>query len=304
VSERAVVPICVDAGASSVTDGLPTIVLATRDRRERLLATLTRLYALPDRPPVVVVDNGSTDNTAAAVRQRFPDVRLMRMRRDVGAAARTVGAEAAETPLVAFSDDDSWWAAGSLRYAVQLFNAYPALGLIAARIVVEPDGRLDPTCEEMKASPLPHELPLPGPPVLGFLACAAVARRSAVLGCGGFHARYGFGGEEQLLAVDMAAAGWALAYVDDLVAHHHPVSGPRTWQGARELRNRLWSIWLRRPLPRAVRLTMRTIADGSSGGLSGLLAAIGGLPWVARERRVVPASLERSLRLLDEGRRS
>ena len=39
--------------------------------------------------------------------------------------------------------------------------------------------------------------------MLGFLACGAVARRSAVLACGGFHERYGFGGEEQLLAIDM-----------------------------------------------------------------------------------------------------
>lgn len=38
--------------------------------------------------------------------------------------------------------------------------------------------------------------------VLGFVACKAVVRRSAFLGCGGFHRHFGIGGEERLLTVD------------------------------------------------------------------------------------------------------
>jgi hypothetical protein len=49
------------------------VVIATRDRRERLLATLGRIGGLPERPPLVVVDNGSCDGTADAVRRRHPD---------------------------------------------------------------------------------------------------------------------------------------------------------------------------------------------------------------------------------------
>lgn len=276
---------------------LPTVVIATRDRRPRLLATLTRLQALPERPPVVVVDDGSTDGTAAAVRRRFPAVSLIACRRPVGAAARTLGVEAADTPLVAFSDDDSWWAPGALRRSVDAFRVYPRLGLLAARIIVEPSGRLDPTCAAMGVSPLRGARPLPGPPVLGFVACGAVARRSAVLECGGFHRRYGFGGEEHLLAVDMASAGWDLAYVDDVVAHHEPETGSRGSRDVRERRNRLWSAWLRRPLPRAAHLTLAT-ARGRSG-IPALAGALAGLPWVLRERRVVPAHVERGLRLLE-----
>jgi GT2 family glycosyltransferase len=278
---------------------LPTIVVATRDRRQRLLATLARLEALAERPRVVVVDHASTDGTASAIEERFPDVTVIRSPRHIGSAARTLGVEAAESPLVAFSDDDSWWAPGALGRAADAFRTYPRLGLIAARILVEPDGRLDPTCEIMRDSPLGSDIPLPGPPVLGFLACGAVARRSAVLACGGFHARYGFGAEEHLLAVDMAAAGWGLAYVEDVVAHHEPESGPRSWQGTHELRNRLWSIWLRRPLARAAHRTMKLTLDGNGHSVPALVAAMRGLPWVLRERRVVPEDIERGLRLLE-----
>lgn len=277
---------------------LPTVVIATRNRRERLLATLGRLCSLPDRPRIVVVDNASEDGTATAVREVYPSVRLIEAGDGIGSAARTLGARAAETPLVAFSDDDSWWAPGALRRAVEVFEAYPDLALLAARIVVEPRGALDPTCESMRDSPLDAERPLPGPPILGFLACGAVARRSAFLACGGFHPRYGFGGEEHLLAVDMASAGWGLAYVDEVVVHHQPVPGPRAWRGTSELRNRLWSAWLRRPLPSAVRLTI-AMAVCRDGGVRALLAALRGLPWIAGERRVVPARVEASLRALE-----
>jgi len=278
---------------------LPTIVIATRNRRPRLLATLTRLERLAERPPVVVVDHASTDGTVSAISERFPDLKVIQSPRNIGSAARTLGVEAADTPLIAFSDDDSWWAPDALRRAADLFKAYPRLGLIAARILVEPDGRLDPTCAAMRDSPLRSDIPLPGPPVLGFLACGAVARRSAVLACGGFHARYGFGGEEHLLAVDLTSAGWGLAYVDEVVAHHEPESGPRSWQGTDELRNKLWSTWLRRPLARAARRTLELTIDGNRHGVSALVAAMRGLPWVLRERRVIPEDVERSLRLLE-----
>jgi GT2 family glycosyltransferase len=283
-------------------ENLPTIVVATRDRRERVLATLERLSELAERPRVVVVDNASTDGTASAIRERFPEVTVLASPRNIGSAARTVGVEAADTPLVAFSDDDSWWAPGALRRAAEVFEAYPRLGLIAAHILVEPDGRLDPTCEAMRDSPLHSDTRLPGPPVLGFLACGAVARRSAVLASGGFHARYGFGGEEHLLAVDMAAAGWALAYVEDVVAHHRPEPGPRSWQGRHELRNQIWSTWLRRPLARAARRTMTLALDGDGPGVPALVAAMRGLPWVLRERCVLPDDVERGLRLLETSR--
>jgi GT2 family glycosyltransferase len=273
-------------------------VICTHDRRERLLATLGRLRALESPPPVVVVDNASTDGTAAAVRGRYPDVAVIESRRPLGAAARTLGVAAAGTPLVAFSDDDSWWAPGALERAARAFETYPRLGLLAARIVVEPGGRVDPTSRAMQESPLACGQALPGPPVLGFLACGAVARRSAVLACGGFHPRYGFGGEEHLLAVDMAAAGWGLAYVDDVVAHHEPAPEPRGSRGADELRNRLWSTWLRRPLPRALHVTV-AIAIAERGGARALLAALRGIPWVLGERSVVPMHVERSLRLLE-----
>ncbi|HEX4804514.1 MAG TPA: glycosyltransferase, partial [Conexibacter sp.] len=212
------------AGADPAGPPRVGVAIVTRDRRERLLATLERLRALPERPPLAVADNGSRDGTAAAVRARHPGVTLLALPADRGAAARNAAVRALATPCVAFSDDDSWWAPGALARAADLLGAHPRVGLLAARVLVGAEERLDPTCAAMARSPLLDDggAGAPGVPVLGFVACGAVVRRSAFLSVGGFDARYGIGGEERLLAGDLAAAGWLVRYEPSLVVHHWP----------------------------------------------------------------------------------
>jgi GT2 family glycosyltransferase len=278
-----------------------TVVIATRERRASLARALGHLRSLPESPPIVVVDNGSRDGTVEMVRREHPGIVLIEIGQNRGAAARNAGVEAAETPYVAFCDDDSWWAPGSLERACSRMDEHPHVGLIAARILVGPGEVPDPTCGEMAASPLPPCEGLPWPTVLGFLACGAIARRSTFLEVGGFHPRFGVGGEERLLAIDLAAAGWDLLYCEDLVAHHHPeAGGERPGRRRRQCRNDLWSAWLRRPFLPAARLTARTLAGALLDGerLAGLAEALRGSGWVWRERRPVPRELERRLRLL------
>src|SRR5581483_10012951 len=273
-------------------------VIATRDRASHLRRALARLLALSERPAVVVVDNGSADGTVAMLRAEFPAVEAVPLAENRGSAARNVGAARVTAPYVAFADDDSWYAPGSLSHAADLFDRHPRLGLIAARVLVGPDEVLDPTCAAMAASPL-AAVDLPGPAVLGFLACGAVVRRTAFLTAGGFPERFGVGGEEELLAIDLAADGWGLAYVPAVVAHHHPPPRPPSADRRRLLaRNALWCAWLRRRPAGAVRRTLRLVrpALADPAARAGVVAALGGLGHVLRGRRPVPAWLERDLR--------
>ncbi len=277
------------------------VVIATRNRGTELLGTLARLRALDEQPPIVVIDNGSTDGTAELVRAHCPGVQVVGLRRNQGAAARTIGARLLDSPYIAFSDDDSWWAPGALSQAVELLNRHPRLAVVAARVLVGPGRRLDPVCDQMAHSPLPPAADLPGPSVLGFIACGAVVRRAAFLEVGGLGIRLGVGGEEELLSVDLAARGWGLAYVEEVVAYHHP-SPTRNPSGRRrvQIRNALWSAWLRRPLGGAARQTahLAALAMHHPGAWSGVFLAMLGLPWVLRERRPVHRELEAALRTL------
>ena len=276
------------------------VIVATRDRVRTLSRTLDRLCELPDRPQIVVVDNGSRDGTGKAVTER--GIELIEAKSNLGTAARNVGARAVETPYVAFADDDSWWEPGALTMAADLFDRHSRLGLIAGRVLVGGDRRLDPTCAAMTASPLRARGSAPGKPVLGFVACGAIVRRSAFLAVGGFGERFGIGGEETLLALDLAAAGWEASYVDDVIAHHHPEPSPhRARRGHVMLRNALWTTWLRRPPVVAAQRTASLLASEPRLAPRALVAALGGLGWVARERRVIPRELELALRSVEAG---
>ncbi|HVT68311.1 MAG TPA: glycosyltransferase, partial [Trebonia sp.] len=201
-----------------------TVVIATRDRAAELRRTLGRLAALPEEPAVIVVDNGSTDGTAALVRREFPQVSVIRNRRNRRAAARNQGVRRAATRYVAFSDDDSWWDPGALAAACDLLGSHPRVGVVAARTLVGEEAAEDPLNVVLAASPVGPVGPagLPGPVILGFLGCAIVARREAFLAVGGYSPLLGIGGEEQLLALDLAAAGWAAVYADTVTARHFP----------------------------------------------------------------------------------
>jgi GT2 family glycosyltransferase len=276
------------------------VVIATRDRRETLLATLAHLTALAERPAVVVVDNGSRDGTADAVRARYPQVRVEALAADRGAGARNAGLGALDTPYAALCDDDSWWAPGALARAATALDRAPHLAVLAARVLVGRRQSLDPVCAQMAASPLPADPSLPGPRVLGFVACGAVVRREAVLGVGGFDARYGIGGEEWRLALDLARAGWTLAYAPDVVAHHHPgASMHRRRRRSRAARNDLWTTWLSRSLPVAAHRSAAILAGAGSAAPLAALGALRGLPWIARERRPLAAAIEREVRLVE-----
>jgi GT2 family glycosyltransferase len=287
------------------TGGRVSVVIVTRNRLPELFTTLDHLRALPEKPRVVVVDNASTDGTVDAVRRRHPEVEVIPLSENLGGAGRNVGVRQVVTPYVAFADDDSWWAPGSLSRAADAFDAHPRLGLLAARILVGPQEEKDPVCAQMEQGPLPPEPDLPGPPVLGFLACGTIVRRSAYLDAGGFDPRFVIGGEEELLAADLASAGWGLAYVEDVVAHHHP-SAARDLRARRsgEVRNALWFAILRRPAPAVARQTLLALgkAFGDADARYGLVEALRALPWALRSRRVVPPHVEGKLRALDRER--
>ncbi|MFB8771804.1 glycosyltransferase family 2 protein [Streptomyces broussonetiae] len=290
-----------------MTDPRTTVVIITHNRRAELLRTLDRLAELPERPEVIVTDNASTDGTAAAVRRHHPRVRLLRAARNLGAVGRNVAARHVRTPYVAFCDDDSWWAPGSLSGAADLLDRYPALATVTARIVVEPDGTDDPIVEELRTSPVPGPRWLPGPALGSFLAAATVLRADAFRAAGGFHPRLWLGGEEELLAADLAADGWWLTYADDLAVHHQPSAlRDSTVRRAHGIRNTLWFTWLRRPAGRALRRTWylaRTVPRDTTS-LRGFAEAAAAWPWVLRERRVLPAEVESRLRALEHAQRA
>jgi N-acetylglucosaminyl-diphospho-decaprenol L-rhamnosyltransferase len=271
-----------------------TVVVVTRNRREELLSSLARHEA-----PVIVVDNASTDGSPRAVREAFPGVDVIPLESNLGAAARNIGVRSAGTRHVAFADDDSYWEPGALARAAELLDGHPGTALLAATVLVGPDARTDKVSAEMARGLLGTPPSAPGPAVLGFLACAVAVRRDAFLGVGGFAPLLHQYGEEALLAMDLAAAGWHLSYVDALRVRHLPSTSQRD-PGARrrrEARNRVLTALLRRPVRHTARTVAHALADPDGRG--GVLDAVRLLPVALRGRHRVPPDVESGLRTLE-----
>ena len=266
---------------------------------ERLLDTT--------RCPIILVDNASTDDSVQVVNRLAARsagrIEVVALAENLGAVGRNVGVARCSTPFVAFCDDDSWWEPDATTIAEELFDAHPTVALLAARTIVWPGEREDPLVGMLAASPLGHDPGLPGPSILGFLACSAIVRKNAFEAIGGFSSILHFRGEERLLAWDLAANGWDLCFCPRLVAHHHPsnVRPANAVQDARSTRNDVLTTWLRRPARECVAagVEFARIAAIDKAHSRALAEALRLLPAVVRERRRLPAEVEASLALLE-----
>lgn len=229
-----------------------SVVVLTYNRSSEVRATVASLLALPDGPRVIVVDNASSDDTVAALNAAFPMLELVRAPANLGASGRNLGVARVTTDYVAFCDDDTRWEAGSLTTAADLLDQHPSIGVLNARVLVQPSGETDPTCERMRKSPLPSS-GLPGPSLIGFMAGACVFRTVVFRAAGGYEPRLFIGGEETLLAIDTLSRGYAIVYVERLILHHAP-SPQRDSALRRRLlaRNRALVAWLRLPFFQAL----------------------------------------------------
>jgi rhamnopyranosyl-N-acetylglucosaminyl-diphospho-decaprenol beta-1,3/1,4-galactofuranosyltransferase len=125
-------------------------VVVTYNRRELLLESLAAVTAQTRAPDaVIVVDNASTDGTAAAVRAKYPSVRLAELTCNTGGAggfaAGLALALAAAADLVWLMDDDTVPEPGALAALLAARAGYaPRPPALVASRVLWTDGRPHP----------------------------------------------------------------------------------------------------------------------------------------------------------------
>lgn len=190
-----------------------SLIMPTHNRRQVLLDTLRRLESLPDRcceREIIVVDNGSTDDTAS-LENLFPEVRWIKLGENLGSAARNLGAMAAHGRILLMLDDDSWPEKGMLDRLACLFDERPDLGAVACRVRLA-----DP----------PHRHDAGGVPGI-FFNCGGAVRREAFLEAGGFPIDYDYYVEEYDLCCRLWQNGWKIEPRGEMLVWHRRVTANR-----------------------------------------------------------------------------
>jgi glycosyltransferase involved in cell wall biosynthesis len=124
---------------------LITVIIDTYNH-ESFIADAIQSVLAQDFPPleteVLVVDDGSTDDTPEIVRKFAPRLRLLRKPNGGQASAFNAAIPEARGRIVAFLDGDDWWAPGKLAAVTEALAANPDVGLVGHGITeVYPDGR-------------------------------------------------------------------------------------------------------------------------------------------------------------------
>jgi glycosyltransferase involved in cell wall biosynthesis len=111
---------------------LVSVVVPVHDGERFVAEAIDSVLAQQHRPiEIVVVDDGSTDGSAAVVRAFAPEIVRYRFQPNAGvAAARNAGLAASAGELIGFLDQDDLWTFDKLAVLLPRFEGDPALDAV------------------------------------------------------------------------------------------------------------------------------------------------------------------------------
>ena len=136
-----------------MTNPLLSVVIPTRNRARLVGEAIESAYnQRPGQVEIIVVDDGSTDDTATVVTEKFGSrIRLLRSprRRGVG-AARNAGLRIARGEFVAFLDDDDLGLPGKLDAELTALDRFPDADGVVSDSLTFVQGQVSPQTFFMK----------------------------------------------------------------------------------------------------------------------------------------------------------
>ncbi len=160
-----------------------SVVIPTFERRRSAIEAVSSALAQTQRDvEVIVVDDGSTDGTAAAVGAIDGRVKVVRRPNGGPAAARNTGIRQARAPVIAFLDSDDRWRPRHLEEMLGLLDSDRSAVLACTGGAMRGDDSLE------RPAGLTHAAPSV---LLGGLLCTSAigVRREALEAVGGFDRR-------------------------------------------------------------------------------------------------------------------
>jgi N-acetylglucosaminyl-diphospho-decaprenol L-rhamnosyltransferase len=114
------------------------IVVVTRNTRSLTLRCAEAIFAPGPAPQVhlIVIDNGSSDGTAEAIRERWPETTMLRNEGNVGyGSACNQGVRAGESEYILLLNSDAFPRSGALERLVSFLETHPDHSAAAGLLV-------------------------------------------------------------------------------------------------------------------------------------------------------------------------
>jgi GT2 family glycosyltransferase len=280
-----------------------TILITTRDRRDRLRASLASCAEQEGTLEILVLDDASTDGTAEMIAAEFPQVRVERSAAALGChAQRNRGVALARAEVVVCLDDDAWFTDPSTVARTAAAFDDPRVGVVTM-----------PYMNVRREDWVRQHDPGPGGPWTAgtFAGGASAVRRSAFLACGGY-ADFREHGEETDLAVRLLNRGYVVRLgAGAHVVHDEAAVRKPARAFAASSRNHVVTVWRTVPWPylpgRLLFVAVKVVLVGLRGrepvaAAGGVVAGLGAC-LRGRESRtpVKPATYRLWRRLMRRG---
>lgn len=243
-----------------------SIVFITWNRAEDLRRTLAHTLRYQQYfDELIVIDNGSKDNTIEILRQEFPQARLIRLHKNTGVCeARNIGAINANNELILFLDDDGFFDLSAIPLMVNQFQVNERLAVLGANIIYvdSPDlQRLD--FERFKSLDIKASY--------NFEGTAFMIRKSIFIQVGMFPDYFFYSNEEDDLSLRLIRESYEIKRCGWAVMLHYASSKQRPgWRHTYYYyRNIHFQIWRNLPFGYALRESLLVTCGGLLRNLVG-----------------------------------
>jgi len=244
---------------------LVSIVSICWNRKTDIMESLKRIREI-DYPnlEIIVVDNASTDGTPEMIAAEFPDVRLIKMYKNIGIEAYNIGFHNARGEYIVILDDDSFPQRDAIRRMVDKFERDPQLGVVAfdVRNFYDYDDVKNDAFEGTGQA-LGETAATAENYLLAFNGAGAGVRRDLLEEVGFYPDEFFLYWNEQDTAFRILDRGYTIKFFADVVSYHkYSPTNRSSWRAPfYYTRNAFWLIWKNYPLEMAIPLTVSLIRE-------------------------------------------
>lgn len=223
-----------------------SIIILNHNEKQAVLECLESLTPYLQKPgcEFMVADNASTDGSVEELHRRFPDVKIMANRSNLGLSrARNAAFRGAAHPYILSLDSDVKFISGDLFAGIAFLETHPGIAMVGPRLL-EANGAVQYSCRRFLTVPVPviSRLPflkiLPG--IAGIenrhlmkefdhateravdyvLGACQLWKREDFLAVGGYDERIFFGPEDADVGLRLKQTGKSVFYKPDIVFSH------------------------------------------------------------------------------------